>query len=121
MPDDRRPADRDELEAIIERAARRPGRLTPEDAAQSVVRRLPQNREARFRWLRPTALAASLILAVGAATWMNLRRSAEPPPRVGTVIEAPVMGTDVVVSWIDADTPVYFVLGAGSEDRGDDR
>jgi hypothetical protein len=119
MRDDGRCGARDELDAILEEAAGRSTRLSPTEAAQRVVRRLPDHRRARFSWTRVALLAASVALVVLGSTWMTHVEVDERPSRVGTVIESPVMGPDVVVSWLDDQTPVYFVLGTAPGSRGE--
>ena len=95
--------------------ARRPLPTSPEQGAQAV-------RAAIERTRRPAparlvlALAAAVVLAL--AAWLAVRPALTPAPQQQAQLEpAIVLEEDVVVWWLDPETPVYFSL---PQARGDD-
>jgi len=90
--------------------------VTPEEAAGR-VQRLSSSR-AGVRDCNPcSALAATVVLAL--AAWLALRPAAPPPALLQAQLEAPIaLEEDVVVWWLDPDTPVYFSLPQARGDEG---
>jgi hypothetical protein len=98
-------------------AAREP--LTePRKAARLVIEKLPERRRPIPLW----RLAAAAVMLVGLGTTLWLARDGRPvASSVGTVVPSPALPEDVVVWWIEPDTPVYFVLGQGGHGMGGER
>jgi hypothetical protein len=99
----------------IERALRewgqRPPSTQPQTAARQVVARLRAERSPTV-WRQPLLAAAGLAL-VATTVWLGVRMI-EPPPRFDSrvVDEAPPpLPENVVLWWLDSETPVYFVTG----------
>ncbi len=102
--DDRR---MDEFDAALRRWSSRPPTTPATAAAAAVVARL-EDRRAAPAWRR-VAAAAALIAVVGllAALWWARVR---PRAVDGVVAELPPLEENVMVFYLDPDTPVYFVL-----------
>jgi hypothetical protein len=96
--------------------AGRPASLTPEEAARRVQATIEAGRQPlRARAL--LALAAVVVLAL--AAWLALRPAAPSPALLQAQLEAPIaLEEDVVVWWLDPDTPVYFSLPQARGDEG---
>jgi len=95
--------------------ARQPVTVTPEEAAGRVQAAIVEPRR-RVRLQPLLALAATVVLAL--AAWLALRPAAPSPALLQAQLEAPIaLEEDVVVWWLDPDTPVYFSL---PQARGDD-
>jgi hypothetical protein len=96
--------------------ARRPMPTPPEEAAGRVRAAIePPHRSSQVRAL--LALAASIVLAL--AAWLALRPAAPPPVEQQAQLEPPiVLEEDVVVWWLDPETPVYFSLPQARGDEG---
>ena len=97
-----------QIELFEERLRRwggRPPSLAPAHAASRVIARLPE-RGAATPWLRLAAVTGMLAV-VTVAAWL-----ASPARREGVPTAAVAsLGSDQVVQfWLDAETPVYFVL-----------
>ncbi len=91
--------------AAWRRWAGRPPRLSPEDAARRVQSRIAvAERPARFR-LALAGACAVLVLAAGA--WLATRPRS-PQTRSASAMTPP-LPENVVVWWLDPETPVYFV------------
>jgi hypothetical protein len=63
------------------------------------------------RGLAVAAVAALALIGVG---WLALRNGAVPPPlptpsQVATM-HTPALDDNVVLWWVDPETPVYFIL-----------
>jgi hypothetical protein len=98
-------------------AARDP-RTEPGKAARLVLEKLPARRRAIAPWW--LAAAAVALAALGVSLW--LARDGRPASAsFGTVVSSPVLREDVVVWWIEPDTPVYFVLGQDGRGMGGGR
>ena len=92
----------EQFEERLRRWGGRPPSLAPAHAASRVVGQLPERRGAT-PWLRLAAVTAMLAL-VTVTVWVSA------PPRREPAAEA-MLGSDQVVQfWLDAETPVYFVL-----------
>lgn len=102
-----------EFERAFERWAAGPVRTAAGDGARRVTDRLP----VRDSHPLGAALATRIAVFVGAAVVVGVAwRSVLPPsataPPVATVATrhaAPPLPANVMVFWIDKDTPVYFV------------
>jgi hypothetical protein len=91
-------------------------------AADEIVARLPDQRSSWMTSAAFTAAAAIVVLLVGLAAWFAVRDHGpgvtdrmvvENTPSAPTPLSArrPVpLDPNVVLWWIDPDTPVYFVL-----------
>jgi broad specificity phosphatase PhoE len=95
--------------------AQRPPGVPPEEGARRV-------REAIAQARRPAPIRAVLAVAAAAvlalAAWLALRPA---PPRVQqqAQLDPPiVLEEDVVVWWLDPETPVYFSLPQARWDEG---
>jgi len=97
--------------------ARRPVAMPPEEAAGRVRGAIePTRRPSQLRtWL---ALAAAVVLAL--AGWLAVRPALTPTPQQQRAqLEPPiVLEEDVVVWWLDPETPVYFSLPQARGDEG---
>lgn len=90
------------FEERLRRWGGRPPSLAPAHAASRVIGRIPE-RATATPWLRLAAVTAMLVL-VAVTTWFG-RPSRPSQPAVAA------LGSDQVVQfWLDAETPVYFVL-----------
>jgi anti-sigma-K factor RskA len=123
MTDEHRASD--QLERALREWANAPPRTPAAEAARRVRARVTDGRWRASRagrraratttqasrglgWRR-LALACVLVLAVAAAAL--LWRGPRPSPPVPSVTDAPpVLPENVVVFWLDAETPVYFVV-----------
>ncbi len=96
--------------------ARRPLGVPPEEGARRVLAAITQAR--RPVPIRPLlALAAAVVLAL--AAWLALRPALPPPVQQQARLEPPiVLEEDVVVWWLDPETPVYFSLPQARGDEG---
>jgi hypothetical protein len=97
--------------------ARRPLEVPPEEGARRVQAAIERSR-------RPTParvvlmLAAAVVLAL--AAWLAVRSALTPAPQQQQAqLEPPiVLEEDVVVWWLDPETPVYFSLPQARGDEG---
>jgi len=95
--------------------ARRPVPTPPEEGVRVVRSAIERSRRPSpvRTWL---ALAAAAALAL--AAWLAVRPAA-PPTQQQAQLEPPiVLEEDVVVWWLDAETPVYFSLPQARGDEG---
>jgi hypothetical protein len=91
-------------------ANRAPGTL-PTDAARRVTARIAAHgRPNRVSvWAQRLAVACGIVLVT--ASGVLLWKSQAPPPMPASSAEAPpVLPDNVVIFWLDAETPVYFVV-----------
>lgn len=101
------------LEDRIRQWGRRPPNTAAATAARRVVARLgarPGAREESRPWLRRVAFAAAASLAA-LALWFVLAQPPRSVPESASVDLPPTLPENVVMFWLDADTPVYFVTG----------
>lgn len=104
--------DPDRFDDALREWARRPPRATAPVAARRVTARLgPSDRSAGRAAVWVPRLAAACGLALVVASGALLWRNAPPPPAPSPAADAPpVLPENVVVFWLDPDTPVYFVV-----------
>jgi peptidoglycan/LPS O-acetylase OafA/YrhL len=96
--------------------ARRPVTVTPEEAAGRVQAAIVEPRR-RARLQPLLALAATVVLAL--AAWLALRPAAPPPAQQQAQLDSAIaLEDDVVVWWLDPETPVYFSLPKARGDEG---
>ncbi len=101
------------LDAAWRRLAERPASLSPSEAARRVMARLPEQ-PVRVRH-RVWALAAAAAL-VCVTAWFVLRP--QPAPVREALFAPPPLPENVVQSWLDDQTPVYFVLSPADSNGG---
>lgn len=89
-------------------------------AAREISARLPDQRPSRTSSAPFAAAAAVVVLLVGLAAWFAVRdhgpavvdrmvvENKASAPRLA--VRQPPLDPNVVLWWIDSDTPVYFVL-----------
>jgi hypothetical protein len=104
-PDDRWP---DELERALRRWAGRPSRLAPSEAAARVRARIAAPSR-RPPGLLVAAAAAAVALALAAG--ISERTTSAPPQAAAPALVVGPLPENVVLWWLDAETPVYFVIG----------
>jgi len=97
--------------ALREWAARPPATPAPAAAAR-IAARIPERAAGGGVWRFAAAAALVVIVLVGLSLFGS--RGARPR-QTAHVNASPPLGDDVVVQWLDPDTPVYFVLP--SDDR----
>lgn len=103
----------DRFESALEAWGKRPPRTPPEHAATRVLASLPRQAGGR-RWWRPVWVAATtLLLAV--AVWLVPSRQAPHIAQNG-IAPAP-LDDNVVMWWLDDETPVYFVLEPSEDSK----
>ncbi len=97
----------DDFDAALRRWGGRPPATPPATAADAVAARLETSRRAApvRRWLAAAALAA--VLGALAVLWWAHGRSRAAD---GIVAQLPPLEENVMVFYLDPDTPVYFVL-----------
>jgi hypothetical protein len=118
MTDQDRQTDR--FDAALREWARGAPRTPARVAARRVSARIGT---AGHRGTRTTAwvprLAAACGLALAVASGALLWRSGTPAPAPTPAVDAPpVLPENVVVFWLDANTPVYFVVGPPGDPAG---
>ena len=101
----------DDFDRELRRHASRPPATAPHDAAQRVLARIARPMPRRgWLWLSATAALTALVLLVVRG------RPVENPPVpeanvvTPTVVIAEPLPENVVLWWIDPETPVYFVV-----------
>jgi hypothetical protein len=115
---------RSDFDRALGEWGRRAPRTSPETAARRIERlvaapREPQRRP-RLAWIAATIIVAAM------GTWFVVRNGGDlPPPVTPPSIVADVttlpLDDNVVLWWLDEETPVYFVLqGLEDEETGDD-
>ena len=107
------------MEAFDEALREWSGRPTVRSAASAIQRAVaePAKRTAGPAWWFPAAVAAAVLVVIVGIWFTSGRILAPAPARVATVTHAP-LDDDVVLWWIDPDTPVYFVLDTGNAGKG---
>lgn len=102
----------------FKRWARRPPRTSPEVAAARLRERLPP-RQARPLFaggaLRLAAAAAGLVLLLGVA-WLVSRPGPVAPP--AEELAVPPLDENVVLLWLDRQTPLYLTVAPPAAPKG---
>lgn len=118
MTDQERQTDR--FDAGFREWAREVPRTPAPVAARRVAARLeePGRRAPRFgTWA--LRLAAACGLAVVVASGALMRRPGAPTSPPSPAVDAPpVLPENVIVFWLDPETPVYFVVGPLADTTG---
>jgi hypothetical protein len=108
------------LEKALREWAKASPRTPAADAARRVRERIraggPRPSRTRVGW-QVVAIASALVVAVAAAT-MLWRGPGSPPGASRASGAPPVLPENVVVFWLDAETPVYFVVGPAGDAPG---
>jgi hypothetical protein len=102
------------------RWASRPAGTSTRRASDRVAAALPDRQQTARLPLTFLAAAAALVMAVAGAMWVATPRNAGAPSAargVDSVRPLP-LEENVVLWWIDPDTPVYFVLQPRDSVRG---
>jgi hypothetical protein len=97
-------------------ASRAPS-LSDHAAAQAVLTRLPERR--RSSAAVRLAAAAVLIAVAAVGTWLGTRRTVSTRNVPPEALAASHLPSNVMLFWIDPNTPVYFVMspvGSGKRD-----
>lgn len=106
----------------LRRWAGRPPRTPPETAGRRIAARLGPSRGGLPVWRMAAAAAAMLLMVWGGRSLLELGdgdRHGNGAPAAITSSEdfvPPPLDENVVLWWLDDNTPVYFVLDSG--DRG---
>jgi hypothetical protein len=105
--------EQDAFDEALRAWAARPVRTPAERAARQIVARLPESRAVRWgfvpSWRLATAgLGLALLLAVG---WATLPGFPEPKAPLHD-LSLPPVPEDVVVLWLDEETPLYLTVAA---------
>ena len=110
---DRRTDDIDRFESALHAWGSRPPQTPAEHAATRVVASLTRRRPTQ-PWRRPAWVAAAVVL-LAVVMWLAPTRQA---PRVASNgVAATPIDDNVVLWWLDDETPVYFVLGPAPESK----
>lgn len=103
-----------DFESALRRWGERPPETRPDVAARRLV--LPARTSPRFP-LWQLASAAVLIWGVFLGAWYGALRPAPGPATTPIAMEP--LPDNVMVFWVDAQTPVYFVLSPLGSSKGD--
>lgn len=93
-------------DALRRRAARRPV-ISPQEASRRVRARIGPRRRSPMMLL---AAATAVVLALAGALGHRAGRAWRPPTVERTVTVEP-LPDNIVLWWLDPETPVYFVVG----------
>ena len=104
----------EEFEARLREWGTRPPKLASTIAANRIVGRVAERRPASS-WRR-LAAATAVVLVLVIAAWLGTPRRPAPPAAVATI---GMESGDVVQFWLDAETPVYFVLPEFGQGKGE--
>ena len=110
---DREIDDVDRFESALREWGKTPPRTPAEHAATRVLASLPRQPVGR-QWWRPVWVAATALL-IAVTVWLIPSRHTPHVAQNG-VAAAPLDG-NVVMWWLDDETPVYFVLGPADESK----
>lgn len=100
-------------DALRRRAARRPA-ISPQEASRRVRARIgprPRRRGHLMLLAGATAVALALAGALG-------RRDERWPPTVERAVTVEPLPDNIVLWWLDPETPVYFVVGPPTTHEG---
>jgi hypothetical protein len=102
---------------------RRPPRTAPEVASTRIVAHLGSRTGRALRWR--LAVAVAMLLGIPLALWLVTRNGEQLPTTSSTpnaiaalptpasqsaAMASPPLEGNVVLSWLDPETPVYFML-----------
>ena len=106
-----------ELADALRRSAARPLRTTAAEAAARVRPLLQRRRRTGNGW---TAAAIAALLVVAAVMHRVPRREtpASPPTAAPPVMAVEPLPDNVVLWWVDPETPVYFVVAPAATNGG---
>ena len=110
----KRDGDASGFDEALRQWGRRPPRTAPEVAAARVVARLGRRTGRVFRWR--LAMAGAMLLGIPLVLWLAPRNGEQLPvtipalPPAATAMASPPLDDNVVLTWLDPETPVYFVL-----------
>lgn len=104
--------DEDRFDQDFRQWASRPPDTLPEEAARRVLARLSEGPIRGWVWQRPIRLASAtvgliLILMVG---WLSGPRRSQVPSATDGGINLPPLPDDVVLLWLDDETPLYLTV-----------
>jgi hypothetical protein len=121
MPDRSNRRDVSAFERALRAWGRRPPVLPAGSAAARIDDRLDR-RERRLPYWRLVAAAATVVAVVG-GLWLVSLDGPGAPERVessdpSTGPTAPPLGDNVVLWWLDPETPVYFVIDSPDSGGG---
>jgi hypothetical protein len=121
MQDRPRKQDIPTFERALRAWGRRPPRLSAGSAAARIDERLDR-RQLRLHPWRLVAAAATIVAIVG-GVWLLSVDGPRSPERVGPAAPSPgptvpPLGDDVVLWWLDSETPVYFVIDSPDSGGG---
>lgn len=94
-------------------------RRAPRKDAKTAARIVHAGLDSRLPWLtsRLGLVAAGAAVALFVASWLFVR--SRPQPVAPPIVEATTLDEDIVLWWLDEETPVYFVLPAdGDKQKG---
>ena len=114
--DDDRP---DDFERDFRRSASAPPTMSPHEAARRVRERISKA-SPRRAWLLLPAAAMAAVLGLLAARALHVNVPT-PPPRASVEPGTPAvepLPDNVVLWWIDPETPVYFVVAPPTHEGG---
>jgi len=94
----------DDFERGLREWGGRPAPTETGAAATGVVAKLAHRSPSPMR-PRLIAAAAVVVVALVGGAWFSMRGTA-----AGSDVPVPPLGDDVVLWWVDPETPVYFVL-----------
>lgn len=108
----------DRFDDAFKRWARRPPRTPPGEAAARLRQRLPPRRPRRpfaAGSLRLAAAAVGLVLVLGVA-WLLSRPGPVAPP--AEELAVPPLDENVVLLWLDRQTPLYLTVAPPAAPKG---
>jgi hypothetical protein len=96
---------------------RRPSTIPPGAAAARILARIRPGRPGSRRAWR-LAWAAAVVTAVVGSWIVGGRTGHAPPPSPLAVDEAVALPDNVMLWWLDSETPVYFVIRPAEPGEG---
>lgn len=101
----------DPFDEALKRWGGRSPRTPAEEAARRVMANVPERRSGTWftgtgRRLATASVGLALLLVVG---WMTLPHRSSPLPR-SQEIALPPLSEDVVLLWLDDETPLYLTV-----------
>lgn len=114
----RRDRGMERFEQELRRWGSRPPLTPPEEAGRRIAARLKPYRSGLPVWQMAAAAAAVVLLVCGSWVGLHFTGGTAPHPlEPGAARSAefvpPPLEENVVLWWLDDETPVYFVLGTG--------